>query len=149
MRSTQSWVTAVGLVGLVGLVGCGAMSDDSGTTASGLTGGDFALLNGPDTPSTQTVKRGSGTLFDIALESIRGFDGAVTFTIAGVPIKTTSHFSPATLTGSGDTTFIIQTIKPADDPTGGTGTPSGTYPLTVTGTSGALSHTVGVTLIVR
>ena len=146
MRTMQYWVTAIGLVGLVG---CGAVSEETGATASDVTVGDFALLNGPDTPSTQTVKRGSGTLFDIALESIGGFNGVVTFTIAGVPIKTTSHFSPATLTGSGDTFFIIQTIKPADDPNGGTGTPSGTYPLTVTGTSDTLSHTVGITLIVR
>jgi hypothetical protein len=146
MRTVQRWVTAIGLVGLIG---CGAISDETAVTASDVTGGNFALLNGPDTPSTQTVKRGSGTLFDILLESSGGFNGVVTFSIAGVPIKTTSHFSPATLTGSGDTTFIIQTIKPADDPNGGTGTPSGTYPLTVTGTSGALSHSVGVTLIVR
>lgn len=145
MSTMQHWVIAIGLVGLVG---CGAISEETGATASEVTGPDFALLNGPNTPSTQTVKRGSGTLFDIVLESSGGFAGVVTFTIAGVPIKTTSHFSPATLTGSGDTTFIIQTIKPANDP-GGIGTPPGTYPLTVTGTSGALSHSVGVTLIVR
>lgn len=145
MRSMQYWVTAIGLVGLVG---CGAVSDETGITANEITSGDFTLLNGPNTPSTQTVKRGSGTLFDIVLESSGGFADVVTFTIAGVPIKTTSHFSPATLTGSGDTTFIIQTVKPANDP-GGIGTPPGTYPLTVTGTSGALSHSVGVTLIVR
>jgi hypothetical protein len=146
MRTVQRWVTAIGLVGLIG---CGAVSDETAVTASDVTGGDFTLLNGPDTPSTQTVKRGSGTLFDILLESSGGFDGVVTFSIAGVPIKTTSHFSPATLTGSGDTTFIITTINPEHDPTHGTGTPSGTYPLTVTGTSGTLSHSVGVTLIVR
>lgn len=146
MRTVRHWAIAIGLVGLIG---CGAASDETSVTASNVTGGDFALLNGPDTPSTQTVKRGSGTLFDILLESSGGFDGVVTFSIAGVPIKTTSHFSPATLTGSGDTTFIIQTIDPSHDTAGGTGTPSGTYPLTVTGTSGALSHSVGVTLIVR
>ena len=146
MRTVQRWVIAIGLVGLVG---CGAVSDETAVTASDVTGGDFALLNGPDTPSTQTVKRGSGTLCDILLESSGGFNGVVTFSIAGVPIKTTSHFSPATLTGSGDTFFIIQTINPSHDTNGGFGTPSGTYPLTVTGTSGALSHSVGITLIVR
>ena len=76
------------------------------------------------------------------------FDGVVTFTASGVPIKTTSSFEPPTLTGSGDTIFVIQTIKPAHDP-GGIGTPPGTYPLTMTGTSGGVSHSVGVTLIVR
>ena len=146
MRTVQRWVIAIGLVGLVG---CGAGSDETAVTASDVTGGDFTLLNGPNTPSTQTVKRGSGTLFDIRLEPSGGFNGVVTFSIAGVPIKTTSHFSPATLTGSGDTFFIIQTIDTDEDTNGGTGTPSGTYPLTVTGTSGALSHSVGVTLIVR
>lgn len=146
MRTAPRWVVAIGLVGLFG---CGTASDETAVTTSDVTGGDFTLLNGPDTPSTQTVKRGSGTLFDIRLEPSGGFNGEVTFSIAGTPIKTTSHFSPATLTGSGDTFFLIQTVKPADDPNGGTGTPSGTYPLTVTGTSGALSHSVGITLIVR
>src|ERR1041384_6675376 len=127
MQTVQRWVVAIGLVGLVG---CGVGTEETAVTTGEVTGGDFTLLNGPNTPSTQTVKRGSGTLFDILLESSGGFNGVVTFSIAGVPIKTTSHFSPATLTGSGDTTFIIQTIKPADDPNGGTGTPSGTYPLT-------------------
>lgn len=135
----------------VALVGCAEISNDTdtaSTTASAVTGGDFQLLNGPFTPSTQTVKRGSGTLFDITLESLNGFNGVVSFSATGQPIKTTSNFDPVTLTGSGDETFEIQTIKPAHDP-GGIGTPPGTYDITITGTSGALSHTVGVTLIVR
>jgi len=53
-----------------------------------------------------------------------------------------------TLTGSGDETFEIQTIKPAHDP-GGIGTPPGTYDIVITGRAAHLSHTVGVTLIVR
>jgi hypothetical protein len=131
-----------------GLVGCAEISDTTDTAASAVTGEDFRLLNGPFTPSTQTVKRGSGTLFDITLESLNGFNGVVSFSATGKPIKTMSNFDPVTLTGSGDETFEIQTIKPANDP-GGIGTPPGTYAITITGTSGTLSHTVGVTLIVR
>src|SRR5215475_1061954 len=119
MRTVQHWVTAIGLAGLIG---CSAVSDETAVTSSDITGGDFALLNGPNTPSTQTVKRGSGTLFDIRLEPSGGFNDVVTFSIAGVPIKTMSHFSPATLTGSGDTFFIITTINPEHDVPGGTGT---------------------------
>ncbi len=145
MRTRPYWIAAFAVVGLVG---CGGLSEDSATTTSAVATPDFAVLNGPDTPSTQTVKRGSGTLFDITLESLNGFDGVVTFSATGVPIKTTSGFSVPTLTGSGDTTFDLQTIKPAHDP-GGIGTPPGTYAITITGTSGALSHSVGVTLIVR
>jgi hypothetical protein len=144
MLRIHHWIA---VVGFAGLAGC-AVSDQTDTTASEVTTPDFALLNGPDTPSTQTVKRGSGTLFDIQLVSLNGFGDVVTFTVSGVPIKTTSSFQPPTLTGSGDTFFVIQTIKPAHDP-GGIGTPPGTYPLTMTGTSGSLSHSVGVTLIVR
>jgi hypothetical protein len=136
----------------VGLAGCAEISDDTDTTntaASAVTGADFRLLNGPFTPSTQTVKRGSGTLFDITLESLNGFNGVVSFSATGKPIKTTSNFDPVTLTGSGDETFEIQTIDTDEDTNGGTGTPPGTYHITIIGTSGALSHTVGVTLIVR
>lgn len=144
MLERQRWFLAVTLAGFIGC----AAPEDTAATQSAVLGGDFALVNGPDTPSTQTVKRGSGTLFDIQLEAIDGFAGVVTFTAAGVPIKTTSSFSPASLTGAGDTFFEIQTKDVADDP-GGTGTPSGTYSITITGTSGTLSHSVGVTLIVR
>src|SRR5215475_15913064 len=119
MRTVQHWVVAIGLVVLVG---CGVSTEETAVTTGDVTGGDFALLNGPDTPSTQTVKRGSGTLFDIQLEPSGGFNDVVTFSIAGVPIKTMSHFSPATLTGSGDTFFIITTINPEHDVPGGTGT---------------------------
>jgi hypothetical protein len=144
MSTTQRWLL---VAALCGVVGC-AVPEDTDTTASEVTSGDFAVLNGPNTPTTATVKRGSGTLFDFTVEALGGFDGVVTFTITGMPIKTMSHFDPPMLTGSGDTTFLLQTIKPAHDP-GGTGTPTGTYPLTVTGTSGTLSHSAGVTLIVR
>lgn len=71
------------------------ISDDTDTTntaASAVTGGDFRLLNGPFTPST-----------------LNGFNGVVSFSATGKPIKTMSNtmsnFDPVTLTGSGDETF--------------------------------------------
>lgn len=51
-------------------------------------GGDFRLLNGPFTPST-----------------LNGFNGVVSFSATGKPIKTMSNFDPVILTGSGDETF--------------------------------------------
>jgi hypothetical protein len=145
MLTKQWWIVAACLFGSAGC----ALSEEATETVSEVAGSDFALLNGPNTPTTETVKRGSGGLFDVELQSIGGFNGVVAFTADGMPIKTTSHFSSPSLTGSGETTFEFQTIKPQHDPTHGIGTPPGTYAVTLIGTSGTLSHSVGVTVIVR
>jgi hypothetical protein len=143
-----------GMVGLaaaslVGLAGCGELPEQTGEAASAATTPDFVLLNGPDTPTTDTVKRGSGGLFEIVLEPLNGFDGVVTFTGMGLPVATTSGFSSPTLTGSGSTTFDFQTIKSGHGGPGDRGTPTGTFTLTFTGTSGALSHSVTATTTIR
>jgi serine protease AprX len=60
--------------------------------------------------------------------------------VSGVPAGTTATFTPSTIVGgSGSSTL---TVKPSPS------TPPGTYELIVTGTSGTLSHSDGVPLIV-
>jgi hypothetical protein len=147
---TKNLVGVIGLaaVALVGLAGCGEVPEETGEAVSADTAPDFALLIGTGEVNPQIRKRGTGGAFDIVLEPLNGFDGVVTFTVTGLPPVTTSNFDPPTLTGSGDTFLLYQTTKNGDAP-GGIGTPIGTFPLTITGTSGALSHTTIATLITR
>jgi hypothetical protein len=57
----------------------------------------------------------------------------------GLPAGTTAVFSPTTVAGSGSSTATI---------TVGGGVAAGSYPLTITGTSGSLIHSANVTLTV-
>jgi subtilisin family serine protease len=98
---------------------------------------DFALAA---TPSSRSAVVGSAATYTIAVTGKNGFAGTVGWSVAGLPSNVgTASFSPPTVTGSGSTTLTITTAASA---------PTGTYALTVTGTSGAISHTAGVTLVV-
>ena len=98
---------------------------------------DFSLSA---TPTSSTVLPGGSTTYTATLNPGAGFTGTVNFSVTGLPSGATASFSPASLTTSGSTTLSVATS--------GT-TPSGSYPLTIRGTSGPLTRTVDVTLVVN
>ena len=63
----------------------------------------------------------------------------MTFAATGLPSGATASFSPAAVVGSGASTLTLAT---------GLTTPGGSYPITITGTSGILSHSTTATLVV-
>jgi hypothetical protein len=71
------------------------------------------------------------------LTPINNYSGTVNFIVNGLPTGTTSTFNPPSLNTSGSTALSITTNN---------STPPGTYPLTITGSDGTLTHTVSVTL---
>jgi len=89
-------------------------------------------------PTSKTVRRGSSASYDVAITR-SGFTGSVTFSVTGLPTGAKDSFSPNPTSGSSSKL----TIK-----TNSRRTPPGTYPLTITGTGGGISHTIGVTLVV-
>ena len=97
---------------------------------------DFSLSAAP---SSQTINQGSLTSYTVTLNPISGYSGTVTFSASGMPAGVTASFNPVNLTGSGSTALNISTAF--------TTTP-GTYPLTITGTDGTLTHTTSVTLVI-
>lgn len=104
------------------------------------------LQNAPDfsisvTPVSAVRKRGTGELYDIAVTSVNGFSGTINFTVTGLPPGSNIPFPPPSIIGSATSSFSILTSK--------TLTPIGTFTLTITGTSGALSHSQQVTLQMR
>jgi hypothetical protein len=92
------------------------------------------------TPASQTVTQGAGTTYTTSVNPSGGFTGAVTLSVAGLPAGATGTFSPNPITAPTTSTLSVSTVAT---------TPPGTYPLTISGASGALSSTTTVTLVVN
>ena len=90
-------------------------------------------------PASQSVVQGAGTSYTVTVTPSGGFTGTVSFSSSGLPTGATATFNPTSVAGSGSSTMSVTTSST---------TPTGSYPLTITGTSGTLSHTASVTLIV-
>jgi hypothetical protein len=97
---------------------------------------DFSLSV---TPSTRTIVQGAGTSYTATVTAGTGFSGTVSLSVSGLPAGATASFSPASISTSGSSSLSVSTS---------TSTPPGSYPLTVTATSGALTHSSQVTLVV-
>jgi len=89
------------------------------------------------TPSSRTVPPGTGTSYSVSVTPSNGFSGNVTFNVSGLPSGATPTFSPSSVTGSGSSTLSVSTSN---------STTPGSYPLTLTATSGSLTHTAQITL---
>ncbi|HTB93375.1 MAG TPA: galactose oxidase-like domain-containing protein [Candidatus Sulfotelmatobacter sp.] len=97
---------------------------------------DFSLAA---SPASATAVQGGGTSFTATVTAGTGFSGTVGLTVSGLPTGATGAFSPASIATSGSSTFSVSTSST---------TPTGSYPLTITAMSGALTHTANVTLLV-
>jgi hypothetical protein len=98
------------------------------------TAPDFAVSA---TPATQTVAPGGGATYAVSVSAISGFTGTVSLAVSGLPAGATGTFTPPTISGAGSANLAIATSG---------SNPAGSYALTITGTSGSLSHSYGVTL---
>lgn len=103
----------------------------------GTASGDFSLSA---TPSSQTVTQGTGTSYSVSVTGSGGFSSSVDFSASGLPNGANASFSPSSVSGSGSTTMNVTTSSD---------TPAGTYILTITGTSGSLTHQTTSTLVVN
>jgi hypothetical protein len=108
---------------------------------------NFAISTGPVAapdfslsvaPPSQTVVAGNGTSYAVSVTPAGGFSGQVTLSLDGLPSGANGTFTPNPATGS--STLAVTTA---------TTTPTGTYPLTIRGVSGTLSHSAPATLVVN
>jgi hypothetical protein len=97
--------------------------------------GDFILSQ----PSAQTVVAGSGASFQAAYTPINGFAGSVGFNVTGLPAGVNWGTSLLAAPLQGDS---IAVSVPSN-------VPGGTYPVTITATSGSIVHNVVTQLIVQ
>jgi hypothetical protein len=98
---------------------------------------DFSIAA---SPNSQTVNRNSKTTYTATVTALGPFSANVSFSVNGLPARTSALFNPTSVVGSGNTILKIST-KP--------GAPTGTYPLTITGTGGGLKHSTTVNLVIR
>jgi uncharacterized membrane protein len=95
---------------------------------------DFSLSA---SPASQEILVGQSTSYTVTLSPINSYSGTVSFTVSGLPTDAVPTFNPPSLNTSGTTNLSITTKNT---------TPPGTYPLTITGSDGTLTHTFSVTL---
>jgi hypothetical protein len=131
----------------------------SGTAATGtstitITGTSGALtesttmtltVNGPPpdytlsaTPASLAVVQGTSGTSTIAVNQIHGFSGSVALTASGLPAGVTATFNPASTTTTSNLVFTASSTAT-----------TGPATITVTGVSGALTHTTTITLTVN
>jgi len=91
-------------------------------------------------PATQTVTRGSNTAYTVTVTAVNGFNGQVTFRVRGLPTNASASFNPGSVIGQGTSTLTISTNS---------STSTGTFSLRVRGTSGGVTHSTTVQLIVQ
>ena len=109
-------------------------------TSGALTHSAAVTLVVPDfslsvSPSSRTTTPGTAVTYSTSVGAVNGFTGTVALSLSGLSQGTWS-FTPASVTGSGTSQLRV------------TPTAAGTYTLTITGTSGPITHTRTVTLIV-
>ena len=89
-------------------------------------------------PSSVTIGHNGGTAtYTVAITRTGGFSSSVNMTVTGLPSGATATFSPNPATGS-STTLTVTAARAVG---------KGSYPFTVTGTAGSLSHTATATLV--
>ncbi len=93
------------------------------------------------TPSSASAPPGSSTSYTVSIAgaSTGPFNGTVNLSVSGVPRFTSDSFSTTSITGSGTSTLTLSPHHNAKD---------GTFTLTITGTSGSLSHSTNVTFTI-
>jgi uncharacterized membrane protein len=97
---------------------------------------DFALAA---TPSSQSIPPGGSTTYTINIAGQNGYSSVANLSASGLPSGATATFNPASITGTGSSQLTVTTVG---------STPAGTYPFTITGTSGSEVHTASATLVV-
>ena len=117
-------------------------TNDTVTAASGSISGtatvsvtDFSLSS---SPISRSIKRGQSTSYAVTITRLSGFAGSVLFTVGGLPSNVTASFTPNPASGTSVTLKVSTSRK----------SPTGTYTLQITGTSGSLVHTLQVSLTI-
>lgn len=95
---------------------------------------DFTLFS---SPFTQTVKPGGTAVYQLQVKTTTGFPDPVSLSVTGLPANTTASFSPGTVNVPGSSEMDIHT---------NTHTPTGSFSITLVGTSTSVTHTLALTL---
>jgi subtilisin family serine protease len=103
---------------------------------NGAPASDFSLSV---SPASGSVTAGASTTATVSTTTTSGSAQTVTLSASGLPSGATASFSPASVTSGGSATMTIATSA---------STPSGTYPITITGAGSSATHTTSYSLTV-
>jgi serine protease AprX len=106
----------------------------NGTASVSVT--DFSLSI---SPASRSIRRGQSTSYTVTITRLNGFAGSVLFTVGGLPSNVTASFTKNPTNGT-SVKLNVSTSRSS---------PTGTYTLQITGTSGGLSHLINVSLTLR
>jgi len=102
-------------------------------TVTAATAGAFTISV---SPTSGSLRQGQSGYAVVTIGVSGGFDSAVALSATGIPSGVTGTFSPVSITGAGSSDFTLSVSRTA---------PTGTYPITITGTSGGTSHSTVLT----
>jgi hypothetical protein len=88
--------------------------------------------------TTFTLSRGNGGTDVFTVNPVNGFNGTVNLSVSGFPVNTSAVFYPASATTSSPLVAYISSNA----------TP-GSYPLKITGTSGSITVTTTISLVIK
>jgi kumamolisin len=97
-------------------------------TVTAATAGAFTISV---SPTSGSLDQGQSGYAVVSIGVSGGFDSKVSLSATGIPTGVTGSFSPTSITGAGSSHFTLTVARNA---------PTGTYPITITGTSGSTSH---------
>jgi subtilase family serine protease len=132
---TASAAAAIGTftVTVNGVSGSLAASTNISLTVT--AGPDFSLSA---SPSSLSVSRGTKGTTTVSITPSNGFTGSVTLSASGLPHKVSASFAPNPASSSSTLTLTV-----------GRRATTGAFTVTITGTSGALTHKTTITLLVQ
>ncbi len=102
---------------------------------AGTSTGDFAISA---SPAARSIPAGKTTTYTVTVTPSGGFSDTVGLAVDGLPSGASPSFTPPSIDTSGTSTLTIATPKT-----------KGTYYLTITGTSGSLTHDTTVKLTLK
>lgn len=91
-------------------------------------------------PSSLTVRRSSFGNYTITISALNGFSGTVSLSVSGQGSRVSTNLTPTSVTGSGTSTLTVNVNRKAQ---------VGSRTLTITGTSGSLTHSTTATLTIQ
>ncbi len=104
----------------------------------GTGGGDFSLTV---SPLSQTINAGGSTSYKVTVSATGGFNSPVNLSKSGFPIGVNHSVTPGVC--------VAYPCLATLNVTSNQGAPAGSYPITVTGTSGSLTRTQQVSLTIN
>jgi len=91
-------------------------------------------------PASQTIIQGGSTSYTVTVTAQNGFNSAVSLSAGGFGSGASGVFNPTSVTGGGVSTLSVTTTS---------GAAMGSFPITISGSSGSLTHSTSVTLVVN